>query len=485
MFKFSMRGFALWSSFLVAALVLSAGEARGQGAETDRAALEALYHATGGPNWADNTNWLSDAPLGEWYGVQTQNDRVQALNLKRNELSGPMPSELGQLANLTSLDLGDNELSGPIPPELGQLGNLVILELPRNQLTAPIPPELAQLANLQRLNLSFNPLAGPIPPELGQLANLQHLFFYNSQLSGPIPPELARLANLFSINLSGNQLSGPIPPELARLANLWVLHLSDNQLSGPIPPELGQLANFTLLNLGDNQLSGPIPAELGRLANLQQLRLSGNQLSGPIPLELGQLNQLESLTIDNDTGLCLPPEMRDAAFGRLAIAENLALCDGVTPNAAMDVQQAVNDAIGSATNGAGLSTTGAAVTVPFGALFTFTSSPPSAVRQVTYAGMTFSVSSTAPGVVGVSTTAGEGDGAGVVLTPGAEAGTARVTVEARPEGQLSAGPAASVMFDVEVHATVPALPAVASVLLALLLSVAALRRRAAVPGGRG
>ncbi len=28
-----------------------------------------LYNATDGPNWIDNENWLSDAPLGEWYSV--------------------------------------------------------------------------------------------------------------------------------------------------------------------------------------------------------------------------------------------------------------------------------------------------------------------------------------------------------------------------------------------------------------------------------
>ena len=35
---------------------------------TDRAALEALYDATGGPSWTDSTSWKTDAPLGEWYG---------------------------------------------------------------------------------------------------------------------------------------------------------------------------------------------------------------------------------------------------------------------------------------------------------------------------------------------------------------------------------------------------------------------------------
>ena len=54
---------------IVGALVLG-DEARGQvGAESDREVLEAFYHATGGPDWFASTNWLSDEPLSEWYGV--------------------------------------------------------------------------------------------------------------------------------------------------------------------------------------------------------------------------------------------------------------------------------------------------------------------------------------------------------------------------------------------------------------------------------
>ena len=33
---------------------------------SDRAALEALYDATGGASWTDGTNWKTSAPLGEW-----------------------------------------------------------------------------------------------------------------------------------------------------------------------------------------------------------------------------------------------------------------------------------------------------------------------------------------------------------------------------------------------------------------------------------
>ena len=65
--------------------------------ETDRAALVALYNATDGENWLDSTNWLSDAPTGEWSGVTTNaNGRITGLGLDNNQLSGEIPSELGE-----------------------------------------------------------------------------------------------------------------------------------------------------------------------------------------------------------------------------------------------------------------------------------------------------------------------------------------------------------------------------------------------------
>ena len=58
--------------------------------------------------------------------------------------------------------------------------------------------------------------------------------------------------------------------------------------------------------------------------------LAGNQLSGPIPPELGQLTGLRYLSIDGDTGLCIPAQIQDTVFGRLAINQNgVPLCGAV------------------------------------------------------------------------------------------------------------------------------------------------------------
>ena len=309
-----------------ATITATAGSASGTSEITvenpDRAALVALYHATDGPNWIDNENWLTDAPLGAWYGVRTDGtDRVVSLDLSgrwdadarewvEHGLSGPIPGELGRLINLTRLSLHSNELGGPIPGELGRLANLKTLHLARNELTGPIPPEMGRLANLARLRLDSNELTGPIPPSLGALANLTELNLFWNELTGPIPPELGGLANLTGLSLGSNGLTGPIPPEMGRLANLTWVDLGSNGLTGSIPPELGGLANLWRLDLDANELTGPIPAELGRLANLARLRLDSNELTGPIPPSLGALANLTELNLFwNELTGPIPPEL--------------------------------------------------------------------------------------------------------------------------------------------------------------------------------
>ena len=318
----------LLAVFVLASLVfLSVDNALAQGTvATDRAALVALYNATGGADWTDNTHWLSNEALSEWRGVTTDaNGRVTRLNLSANELNGEIPAELGNLANLSGyLNLDVNELSGEIPASLGNLTNLQELSLLGNGLSGAIPAELGDLTNLQLLYLSANELSGEIPAELGNLANLWQLYLWGNELSGAIPAELGDLTNLAVLSLYANELSGEIPAELGDLTNLQLLYLYANELSGEIPAELGDLANLQKLSLYANELSGAIPAVLGNLANLQTLSLYANELSGEIPAELGDLANLQVLILyENELSGEIPAVLGDLAnLQKLDLYEN-------------------------------------------------------------------------------------------------------------------------------------------------------------------
>ena len=229
------------------------------GPPSDYEVLAALYGATGGPTWTDSTNWKTDAPLREWYGVATgTGGRVTGLYLDNNNLTGPIPEWLGDLSNLQGLSLYDNQLTGPIPDALGRLSKLRDLWLENNELTGPIPPELGDLSNLQRLYLDNNNLTGPIPDALGDLSNLRYLSLRGNNLTGPIPEALGDLSNLQELWLWGNDLSGSIPEALGRLSNLQGLSLSYNWgVSGPLPEGL-RLSRLRWLDIWVTQACAPV-----------------------------------------------------------------------------------------------------------------------------------------------------------------------------------------------------------------------------------
>lgn len=97
--------------------------------EEQMEALEILYKTTNGKQWRDNTNWLSNKPINEWYGVNTGilGNYVISLQISDNNLSGEMPSELSKLMPHISsfpyfgssyqgqFDLENNYLYGKIP----------------------------------------------------------------------------------------------------------------------------------------------------------------------------------------------------------------------------------------------------------------------------------------------------------------------------------------------------------------------------------
>jgi len=94
--------------------------------------------------------------------------------------------EVYSVESTTELDLRNNELTGPIPPEIGYLTNLTYLNLKNNQLTGSIPPEIGNLTNLYNLILSNNQLTGIIPDEICNQGDSSPSL-QNNQLCPPYP----------------------------------------------------------------------------------------------------------------------------------------------------------------------------------------------------------------------------------------------------------------------------------------------------------
>lgn len=263
-------------------------------------ALVALYSDTAGKGWTRQDGWLESARLCSWYGVTCESGHVRSLSLPHNQLSGPIPPELGHLTELQALNFGSCDIAfwegQRIVVEYGTL----------NRLDSAIPGELGTLQHLRSLNLNCAHLTGAIPPELGNLTGLSLLDLEGNQLNGAIPSSLKNLAHLQELYLNSNSLTGAIPSDLGQLPDLRLLDVGWNRLFGAIPPELGNLTGLQGLWLWNNGLSGPVPAQLGKLTGLQRLGLSNNPLAGALPRSLLDLKP-EALYFDR-TLLCEPSD---------------------------------------------------------------------------------------------------------------------------------------------------------------------------------
>ncbi|KAK1381297.1 hypothetical protein POM88_028041 [Heracleum sosnowskyi] len=184
---------------------------------------------------------------------------VEHLDVSSSDLTGFIPSELGNLTNLSYLDLSKNNLTGSIPSDIGTLSNLIELNLYDNRLTGTIPSALGTLTILDVMDLSVNQLSGSLDLHDANLTHLHTIDVSNNSLTGSIPIFKCSTGRLQSLILSHNLLSGNIPKELGNCYSLVELDLSSNNLSGSIPNNFHCLVNLTYLELYDNHLSDTLP----------------------------------------------------------------------------------------------------------------------------------------------------------------------------------------------------------------------------------
>lgn len=184
--------------------------------EQVRKAMVEFYQSTNGDQWSNNTNWCTDKPVEEWFGVMTNPGYpyVRHLYLSGNNLSGQLPGGdcLQRMVGLNSLNLWENQIGGTIPESLTHNFTTNGLLMDNNLLTGEIPATLFDLPYFNRFEVGENNLTGPIP------ANISHL-----------------MDDAFLINIAGNDLSGEVPETV-------VNHPRFSQLWDYIVPQRGHLA---------------------------------------------------------------------------------------------------------------------------------------------------------------------------------------------------------------------------------------------------
>ncbi|KAJ2999502.1 hypothetical protein HDV02_002815 [Globomyces sp. JEL0801] len=112
-------------------------------------------------------------------GLQCKDNRLLMIQLTSKNLTGYLPSEIGELGSLRHLYLNDNKLQGSIPESFGKLQSLVSLNLQTNLLNGSIPVELGNLSKLKIMNLTGNQFVGLVPKQILNLPNFNESYFGN------------------------------------------------------------------------------------------------------------------------------------------------------------------------------------------------------------------------------------------------------------------------------------------------------------------
>ena len=121
--------------------------------QVESLALAEFHEMTDGTSWANRGAWVTDAAVGDWYGVTTESGRVVELSLADNGLAGPLPSEIANLAELRVVNLSGNDLSGAFPAAATALSELTELRVGGNTgLEGALPFALRRLERLRVLD---------------------------------------------------------------------------------------------------------------------------------------------------------------------------------------------------------------------------------------------------------------------------------------------------------------------------------------------
>lgn len=272
----------------------------------EKAALIDLYEETSGESWSTKTNWCTEEPINQWYGVITDEQGfVTKIELPDNGLTGQIPASICNLKSLEHLDLHNNKLEGSVPENLGNLRNMKTLKLQSNSLTGEVPESIwTGMDCLVEINIAdnkFSSLNMVSAEKLSIMKNtLKYITLSGNYFNEAFPDAITGFTELMHLKINGCGFKGEIPSSICGMTSLTELECGGNNFTGTIPSEIGCLTGLIYLSFGSNALTGEIPAGFESLTNLQTLCLDHNTgLSGSIDVILKNCTNLVELQLTN------------------------------------------------------------------------------------------------------------------------------------------------------------------------------------------
>ncbi|RWR80222.1 putative LRR receptor-like serine/threonine-protein kinase [Cinnamomum micranthum f. kanehirae] len=209
---------------------------------------------------------------------------LERLSVCSNRLIGALPTSIANLStNLQQLCLGMNQISGSIPSGIGNLFNLILLYMSDNFMAGMIPEGIGKMGKLQLLALGRNNFSKEFPSFIGNNTQLFVLDLVMNNFEGSIPSTLENCRFLSKLYLSYNNLNGYLHKRIFNITSLQILDLEANSLVGSLPMEVGNLKGLRILDISENKLFGEIPRSLDNCFSLENLHIEGNFFRGTFP----------------------------------------------------------------------------------------------------------------------------------------------------------------------------------------------------------
>ena len=220
-------------------------------------ALIKLYESTNGDNWTNNTNWCSDKPITEWYGVYKIAENNYSLDLSDNNLTGKIDQTFPNDVKIT-LSCNFNQLTSLNVSGCTALNKLLCVA---NQLTFLDASGCTALEILRCFNNELTSL------NVSGCTALANLDCSSNQLTSL---DVSGCMALTSLDCSNNQLISLDVSGCTALTDLWC---NDNQLTSLNITGCSALSD---LICDDNQLTS---LNASGCTSVTYMRLADGQLT--------------------------------------------------------------------------------------------------------------------------------------------------------------------------------------------------------------